>query len=161
MVNGIPVSGPSNATTYFYKVASLDLLGQQGPPNAMPQASATPQDTTPPAAPSGVSVRAIDSENRLEVRWNVVQADIDGHQESAAVGGYRLFRYDSENAPLASGTQIGGVIPAPATGTTFVTASDNAPGLRPPFGEQTFWYRVETFDVSGNVSARSSAPAGI
>jgi fibronectin type 3 domain-containing protein len=158
-VNGIPVSGPYNSTTYFYKIASLDLLGQPGLPSAAP-ASATPQDKTPPAAPSGLSVRAVDSENRLEIRWNVAIADTDGHQESAPVSGYRLFRYDSENAPLASGTQIGGAIPAPPAGTTFVIASDNSPGLRPAFGEQTFWYRVDTSDVSGNVSGRSSAAGG-
>ena len=158
-VGGTPVYGPSNATTYFYKVASVDLLGQEGAPGAAP-VSATPLDKTPPAAPSGVGVKAVDTENRLEVRWNIVEADIDGHQESAPVGGYRLFRYDAENAPLTAGTQIGGVIPVPPAGTTFVTASDNWPGLRLPFGEKTYWYRVETFDASNNTSARSVAAGG-
>ena len=158
-VGGTPVYGPFNGTTYFYKVASLDLLGQAGPGSAA-LVSATPLDKTPPAAPSGVSVKAVDTEDRLEVRWNIVESDIDGHEESAPVGGYRLFRYDAENAPLASGTQIGGAIPIPPTGTTFVTASDNWLGLRPPFGEKTYWYRVETFDASNNVSARSAAAGG-
>ncbi len=159
LVNGVSVYGPTDATTYFYKVASVDLLGQPGTPSAA-SVSATPQDKTPPAAPSGVSVKAVDSQNRLEVRWNIVQSDIEGHQESSPIAGYRLFRYDAENAPLTAGTQIGGVIAPPAPGITDMTASDNAALLRPPFGEQTFWYRVETFDGSGNVSARSAAAGG-
>ncbi len=159
VVNGVWVYGPADATTYFYKVASVDLLGQSGTASA-PPVSATPQDKTPPAAPSGVSVKAVDSQNRLEIRWNIVQSDVEGHQESSLIAGYRLFRYDAENAPLASGTPIGGVIPPPAPGITDVTASDNAPLLRPPFGEQTFWYRVEAFDGAGNVSSRSAAAGG-
>jgi hypothetical protein len=159
VVNGVSVYGPVDATTYFYKVASLDVLGQSGTPSMTP-VSATPQDKTPPAAPSGVSVKAVDSQNRLEVRWNIVQSDVEGHQESSPIGGYRIFRYDAENAPLLSGLQIGGVIAPPAPGITDVAASDNASLLRPPFGEQTFWYRVEVFDGAGNVSARSAAAGG-
>ncbi|HEY3204793.1 MAG TPA: hypothetical protein VGL03_14175 [Thermoanaerobaculia bacterium] len=159
VVNGVPVYGPEDGATYFYKVSSLDLLDQQGPPSGSP-VSAKPQDKTPPAAPSGVSVKAVDSQNRLEVRWNIVQSDVEGHEESSPIAGYRLFRYDAENAPLPTGTQIGGVIPPPAPGITDMTASDNASILRPPFGEQTFWYRVEAFDSSGNVGARSAAAGG-
>ncbi len=159
VVNGLCVYGPADGTAYFYKVASVDLLGQPGTPSAAP-VSATPQDKTPPAAPSGISVKAVDSQNRLEIRWNIVQSDIEGHQESSPIAGYRLFRYDAENAPLTTGTQIGGVIPPPPAGITDMKASDNAALLRPPFGEQTFWYRVEAFDASGNVSARSAAAGG-
>jgi hypothetical protein len=159
VVAGVNVFGPVDGTTYFYKVASVDLLGRAGTPSAAP-VSAAPQDKTPPAAPSGISVKAVDTQNRLEVRWNIVQSDIEGHQESSAISGYRLFRYDAENAPLPMGTQIGGVIPPPAAGITDMTASDNAALLRPPFGEQTFWYRVEAFDAGGNTSARSAAAGG-
>ncbi len=159
VVNGVSVYGPADGTTYFYKVASLDLLGQTGPLSTS-AVSAKPLDKTPPAAPSSVSVTAVDSQNRLEVRWNVVQSDIDGHEESSPIAGYRLFRYETENAPLPTGIQIGGVIPPPASGITDMAASDNAAILRPPFGEQTFWYRVEAFDGSGNVSSRSAAAGG-
>jgi chitodextrinase len=156
LVNGVPIDGPANGTTYFYKVASLDLLLQQGPASG-PTAGVTPADKTAPATPGGVSAKAIDSQNRLEIRWNKVEFDVDGHAESAPMKGYRLFRYDGENAPLSTGLQIGGLIPSPGPGTTYVTASDNSPDLRPPFGEKTYWYRVEAEDTSGNVSARSLA----
>jgi fibronectin type 3 domain-containing protein len=158
-VQAVPISGPSDGTAYFYKVASVDLFDRVGAPSAA-AVSATPVDKTPPAAPSGVSVRAVDPENRLEVRWNIVEFDTDGHVESSAIAGYKLYRYDSENAPLASGTQIGGVIPPPAPGSTYMTASDISSGLRPPFGEKTYWYRAEVSDAAGNTSARSMSAGG-
>jgi len=158
-VQGLPIAGPADAVTYFYKIASVDFLDRTGPPSAAP-VSATPLDKTPPAAPSGISVKAVDSENRLEVRWNIVEFDIDGHIESSAITGYKLFRYDAENAPLTSGVQIGGVIAPPAAGTTYVVASDASASLRPPFGEKTYWYRAEVADAAGNTSARSMAAGG-
>lgn len=122
--------------------------------------SATPADTTPPAAPSGVAVTAVNTESRLEVQWNIVEHDVEGHRETAALAGYRLFRYESQNAAPATGIQVGGLILPPGAGQTFVVASDSDPGLRPPFGEKTFWYRVEAQDAVGNVSARSAAISG-
>ena len=159
LVQGTAIDGPANGVTYYYRVASLDLLGQAGPMSA-PPASATPVDKTPPAAPSGVSVTAINSESRLEVRWNVVEHDIEGHREGAPLAGYRLFRYESQNAAPETGLAIGGLIPPPPASQTYATASDNDPVLRPPFGEKTFWYRVEAQDAAGNVSARSAAVSG-
>ncbi len=158
LVNGVPVEGPFNGTTYFYRVASVDFLDQPGPPSA--NVTATPQDVTPPAVPTGISVKAVDSENRLEVRWNLVEFDADGQAEAAPLNGYRLFRFDAENAPLNTGVQIGGLIPPPPAGQTYVVASDNSPNLRPPFGETTFWYRAEAIDNRGNISSRSAAAGG-
>jgi hypothetical protein len=158
-VLGTAIAGPSDAVTYFYKVASVDLLDRMGPPSAA-AVSATPLDKTSPAAPTGISVKAVDTENRLEVRWNIVEFDIDGHIESSAITAYKLFRYDAENAPLASGVQIGGVVAPPPPGTTYAVASDTWAGLRPPFGEKTYWYRAEATDAAGNTSARSMAAGG-
>ena len=159
LVQGMPIDGPANAVTYFYRIASLDLLGQPGQMSAA-YVSATPADTTPPAAPSGVAVTAVNTESRLEVQWNIVEHDVEGHRETAALAGYRLFRYESQNAAPATGIQVGGLILPPGAGQTFVVASDSDPGLRPPFGEKTFWYRVEAQDAVGNVSARSAAISG-
>ena len=158
-VQGVPVAGPADGVSYFYEVASLDLLDRQGPLSA-PAGPVTPLDKTPPAAPSGIGVKAVDAENRLEIRWNIVEFDIDGHAESSLITGYQVHRYDFENAPLASGLPIGALIPQPPAGVTYVTASDNSPALRPPFGEKTFWYRIEVKDALGNVSARSAAAGG-
>ena len=107
-----------------------------------------------------MAVTAVNSENRLEVRWNVVEHDIEGHREGAALAGYRLFRYESQNAAPETGLAIGGLILPPPASQTYVTASDNDPVLRPAFGEKTYWYRVEAQDAVGNLSARSAAVSG-
>ena len=159
LVQGTAIDGPANGVTYYYRIASLDLLGQAGP-MSVPPASAAPADATPPAAPSGVAVTAVNSENRLEVRWNVVEHDIEGHREGAALAGYRLFRYESQNAAPETGLAVGGLILPPPASQTYVTASDNNPVLRPAFGEKTYWYRVEAQDAAGNLSARSAAVSG-
>ena len=156
VVQGTAVDGPANGVTYHYRIASLDLLGQAGPMSA-PPASATPVDATPPAAPSGVAVTAVNSESRLEVRWNIVEHDVEGHREGSPLAGYRLFRYKSQNAAPQTGLAIGGLIPPPPASQTTATASDNDPVLRPAFGEKTYWYRVEAQDAVGNLSARSAA----
>lgn len=157
-VQGVAIGGPANGVHYFYRVATVDLLGQAGAMSTT--VSATPLDTTPPAAPSALRVTVVNTENRIEVDWNVVEFDVEGHAESAPMAGYRLFRYESENADPASGVQIGGMIASPAAGGTVVAGSDSDAILRPPFGEKTFWYRVEARDAAGNVSARSAAVAG-
>ena len=159
VVQGTTVDGPSNGVTYYYRIASLDLLGQPGPMSS-PPASAAPADATPPAAPSGVAVTAVNSENRMEVRWNVVEHDVEGHREGAPLAGYRLFRYESQNAAPGTGLAIGGLILPPPPSQTYVNASDNDPILRPTFGEKTYWYRVEAQDAVGNLSARSAAISG-
>ena len=156
LVKGVTINGPANGVTYLYKVVSLDLLGQQGPMSASP-VSAKPLDKTPPMAPTGVAVTPVDTQDRLEVRWSAVSLDAEGHLEDEPIARYRLYRYESENAPLASGKLVGTVAPSPAGGETYLTASDNDPSLRPPFGEKTFWYRVEALDTSDNLSARSAA----
>lgn len=158
-VNMVPINGPFDGVTYFYQVASVDLLGQAGPATTA-VVSATPVDTTPPAAPAEVGVTAVDSQSRLEVLWTLVPFDVDGHAESAPLAGHRVYRYESENAPLGAGVQVGGVVPPPPAGVTFQTLSDSDPVLRPPFGEQPYWYRVEALDAAGNVGTLSAAVSG-
>jgi hypothetical protein len=155
-VNGISISGPTDGTTYYYKVVSADILGQPGPvPSSA--VSATPLDSTPPATPAQVTATAIDPQQAIEVRWTVVTMDIAGHVDSSGVVGYRLFRFNSQNDPLSSGVPIGSTIPSPPAGTTFVTGIDSSSNLMPPYGEQTFWYRVQAIDGAGNLSGMSSA----
>jgi hypothetical protein len=155
LVNGVTVSGPSDGLTYYYRVASIDVLGQPGPMSAT--VSATPADKTPPATPSGLTVTALDPQSQIEVRWSVSTLDVEGHADSSGVTGYNVFRYDAENAPLSSGTQIGAIVPQPGPGTQLATAIDTSGTLRPQYGEKTYWYRVQAIDGSGNRSAYSAA----
>ena len=155
-VNGVAISGPLDGTTYFYKVVSTDLLGQAGPLPATP-ASATPTDTTAPMTPVGVVATPMDPQKQIEVRWTAVLMDVAGHVDSSGISGYKLFRFDSQNTPASSGLQIGSLIAPAPSGATFVTAIDSSPDLLPPYGEKTFWYRVQAIDAAGNVSGLSSA----
>jgi fibronectin type 3 domain-containing protein len=170
LVNGVAIDGPSYGVTYYYKVASVDILGQAGP--ASVDVSATPLDKTPPSAPYGVSVTPIEALSQIEVRWPAVSVDRDGHIDSSGVAAYQVFRYDGENAPLASGTLVAtgiacGQPPAPqctagqpGSGQTFVRAVDGWVSLRPPYGERDWWYRVRAVDNAGNFGAYSAAVPG-
>jgi len=158
LVNGIAISGPSNGVTYYYKVGSVDLLGKEGPLTAVP-VSAKPIDKTPPRAPQEVTVTPDEVASRLEIRWPKVTYDADGHVESS-VAGYRVYRYEAPGNPDTLATPIGGLIPQPGPGTIYLAALDADPALRPPYGEKSFWYRVDCRDAAGNVSSRSAAVAG-
>ncbi len=50
MEAGLPVDGPLNGVTYYYRVASRDILGRRGAWSAL--AWATPVRSTPPLAPT-------------------------------------------------------------------------------------------------------------
>jgi hypothetical protein len=156
-VGNLLIDGPTNDVIYFYKVASLDLLGSAGIPSAA--VSAAPKDTTAPAIPGEVTVIPDDAAGRMQVRWAAVSRDVEGHPE-VGIKGYRLYRRSDPNLPESAGVQIGALIPQPPVGSTLVYADDPDPALRPPFGEQTFWYQVECEDLAGNKSARSTAISG-
>jgi len=158
VVAGVAIDGPRDAVTYYYRVSSIDILGQAGTPSTT--VSATPVDKTPPATPSGVTVTALDPQSQIEVRWTTSAVDAEGHADSSGVTGYTVFRYDAENAPLASGVQIGGVVPQPGPGVQTAVALDSSPNLRPPYGEKTYWYRVRAADANGNISGYSAAVGG-
>jgi hypothetical protein len=157
-VAGIAVDGPTDGITYYYRVSSTDVLAQAGPPSAT--VSATPTDKTPPATPMGVTVTALDAQSQIEIRWTASNMDVEGHPDASGVAGYKVFRYEAENAPVASGSQIGGTVPQPGVGVSLATAIDTSPNLRPAYGEKTYWYRIQALDASGNVSAYSAAVGG-
>jgi hypothetical protein len=158
LVNGVPIAGPADSITYYYKVASIDVLGQSGPVSA--PTSATPADKTAPATPSGLAVTPLEPQSQIEVRWTTSTLDVEGHADSSGVTGYQAYRYDAENAPLSSGTAIGGIVPQPGAGVNFAVAVDTSGNLRPQYGEKTYWYRVRAIDGSGNQSAYSAAVGG-
>jgi fibronectin type 3 domain-containing protein len=160
MVNGAAISGPGNGTTYYYRVSSLDILGNQSPQSA-PSVSATPVDKTPPMVPSGITVTSDDPASSLQIKWTKVNRDVQNHVEIPPVSGYKVYRYESPGDPTTGATQVGGLIPHPANpGITEVTFTDSDPILRPPYGEKTFWYRVEAVDAANNAGSRSAAAGG-
>jgi len=158
IVTGVAIDGPKDGITYYYRVSSIDVLGQAGPSSA--SVSAMPVDSTPPTTPSGVTVTALDPQNQIQVRWTASTLDVDGHVDSSGVTGYTVFRYDAENALLASGVQIGGVVPQPGPSVQAASVVDSSANLRPQYGEKTYWYRVRAVDAKGNTSAYSAAVGG-
>ena len=158
LVAGVAIDGPRDGLTYYYRVSSIDVLGQAGPSTTT--VSAMPVDKTAPATPSGLTVTALDPQSQLQIRWTTSTVDTEGHADSSGVTGYTVFRYEAENAPFTSGLQIGGVVALPGPGVQLATAVDTSSNLRPQFGEKTYWYRVRAIDANGNTSAYSAAVGG-
>ena len=160
-VEGDLVAGPKDGTTYFYKVAGTDLLGQPG--LLTDPVDATPQDTTPPAVPTEVTVIPDDGEDRIEVRWAKVLGDTDGHREQG-IQGYRVWRRDQPFATEDNLELVSALIPQPPKGSTLVVFTDdhNPPGnaLRPQYGEKRLWYHVECIDAAANESHLSAGIVG-
>jgi hypothetical protein len=150
-------TGPVNGKTFYYKVASLDLLGFAGASSS--PVAVVPEDKTPPAVPAEVAVIPDDAAGKIQIRWVRATRDADGHPEGP-VAGYRVYR--KEDPQAAAEVKISGdqLVPQPPFGTAFVTFDDPDPALRPPYGEKTFWYQVDCVDAEGNVSSRSAPVSG-
>ena len=157
VVQGNPVNGPDDGVTYYYQVASVDLLQQAGAFSAPPVA-ATPLDKTPPATPTEVTIAADEVLGNLLITWVKVERDVLGHVDPG-VANYRVFRYETSQDVAAPNVQVA-LVPHVPGGTTTMTAIDADPNLRSAFGAKTWWYRVEAEDVTGNVGTRSAAASG-
>ncbi|MGC8863286.1 MAG: hypothetical protein ACP5R5_10995, partial [Armatimonadota bacterium] len=93
----ITLDGPFNYTKYYYKVASVDILGRQGSWSSAPVA-ATPVDKTPPRAPSDLRVDASKSPVGLTLTWRKVTLDSLGHKELDSTNTYNIYRADNLDA---------------------------------------------------------------
>lgn len=119
---------------YVYAVIAQDGNGQTGSRSSL--LSARPVNTRPPAAPSGVKIKA--GEAALTLSW-------DANREED-VRGYQVYRSETEqaNAPaLLVNTE-------PVTGTTFTDPL--SAGL-----QNRYFYRVTALNTSQAESARSAA----
>jgi chitodextrinase len=120
--------GLSELTGYAYTVAAYDSAGNVSPPSTACEVTTPGPDTVPPSVPQDLSTEAV-SATSVDLTW---QPSID----DVAVAGYHVYR-DGELV---------------ATITDGVRYSDN--GLT---DVSTYTYTVDAFDVSGNISAVSSA----
>jgi fibronectin type 3 domain-containing protein len=152
------IDGPKNGTTYYYKISTVDFLGTVSPMN-VPPVSATPKDATPPATPTQVSLKVDELNSSFEIEWEHVLKDINNHDESSPVLKYRLYRYESAGDPKDY-KWMKDNIPGLGQQPGKIKTTDNSPELRSPYGDKTWWYRVEAVDGNGNVSARSAAVSG-
>ncbi|HVO28767.1 MAG TPA: fibronectin type III domain-containing protein [Candidatus Paceibacterota bacterium] len=142
-------TGLTPQTTYSYRVAAYDEVGNASA-QSLPPVSATtmPQDFTPPSTPPGVTVTAT-SPTAVTIAW---QPSTD----NVAVAGYYVYRDSSEIATLPSSTlnyQDSGL----ATGTAYlytVAAYDTSNNISPIAGH---W--VTTPANAAAIPAAPAAPA--
>jgi hypothetical protein len=162
-VRGIDIDGPKNGTTYYYRVASCDILDRHGSWST-PQ-PATPVHSTPPSAPTDLRVDVNALPFCLALSWRKVTRDVRHHQIRDTVQTYKIYRSDVPDAlddlSTLAAFQIGTATADPTDqGTITLSWLDLDPALRVPYGEKDFWYRLRCVDAQGNESAPSAAIAG-
>ncbi len=127
-------SGLTAGTTYWYKVASYDAVGNisaQTPSTGISGTTAAAADTTPPNAPAGtISVGGATSSS-LAVSWTA--------STSTDVTGYKIYRSTSSTGTY---TQVG------TSSTTAYTDS----GLS---SSTTYYYKVSAYDAANNESGQT------
>lgn len=162
-VSGLGVDGPENYVTYFYKVASRDILDRTGSWSGA--ASATATDTTPPSVAENVSVDPSRSPLGIAISWRKVTRDVDGHQELETVQTYRIYRADTldalDNVASLSAHLAHTLSANPVdSATPTLSWTDTDPLLVPAYGEQDYWYRIQCVDAHGNIGSPSAALSG-
>jgi len=126
--------GLTNGTTYRYQLVGVDAAGNASAAStpAVPGIPVAPADTTPPAAPSGVT--AVPGDGSAVLRWTAPgDPDVTSYQVLVEGGGVLL------TVPVTSG--------GPAQQVT-------VPGLT---NGSTYRFIVVAVDGSGNVSLPSAA----
>jgi chitodextrinase len=118
-------TGLSPNTGYSYTVDAYDSQGNISAESAG-AAATTPADTTPPAAPTGLSA-TVAGAHEIDLSWQP-------SSDNVGVTGYDVYR---------NGHKI-----ASTTGTTYADTTVRQ--------GRTYRYRVDAYDAAGNVSTRTA-----
>jgi hypothetical protein len=160
LVNSIPIGGPKNNTSYYYRVRTLDLFMRPGTASAV-FGPVIPRDSTDPSVPLDLSTTSDDTTGHVTVRWQQVVRDKNGHWEYPdSTIKYRLYRFTSSDNPNTLVPAYIGELPT-IKGQTYRDYNDTDPSLRSPVGNKTWWYRLRAIDQSTNLSQWSSAVSAI
>jgi fibronectin type 3 domain-containing protein len=127
--------GLTNGQQYYYRYTAVDQTGNESDLSA--EASAMPQDMTPPAAPNGLIATA--GEGQVELAWNASAAsDLDG---------YNLYRAKSSFSNKANATLVNLVDVIAGVSYTDPSVTNG----------QEYFYRLTAVDEAGNESDLSAA----
>lgn len=121
-----------NATTYYYVVTAVDDTPNANESGFSGEVSATPADTTAPAAPTGLAATAGDGEVALD--WN--------NNGESDLAGYNVYRGTATGGPY---TQLNGSLVA-ASAYNDATAVNGT----------TYYYVVSAVDTVDNESGTSA-----
>lgn len=154
LVNGINISGPFNGRNYYYRVRAVDLFNRPGALSAV-AGPVMPIDSTPPAVPRDILLTPDDVSGHVNIRWERVRYDEQGRRDS--VSAYRVYRFASSDDPNTTPSVFLGTVSAPVNDLRTKDTTDQDPALRSAFGDKTWWYRIRSVDLAGNVSQYSTA----
>jgi hypothetical protein len=159
-VNGFPVSGPINGTSYFYKVTAIDLFKRPGTTSSV-AGPVTPVDITPPSVPMDIFATTDDNLGHVAIRWTQVVKNINGHWERPdSTVRYRLYRFTGTDNPNTLPSVYLGEV-GTTKGLKSREYSDNDPNLRSQYGNRKWWYRIRSVDHANNISDWSTAASAI
>lgn len=154
LVNGFAINGPTNGVTYYYRVRSVDLFNRQGLPSVV-SAGAMPLDSTKPAAPGDLLITPDSISGHVNIRWNLVRFDENGHRDSVNL--YRIYRFENAEDPTTTPSVLVGSVAPLNNGQWERDFTDTDPNLRSDFGDRKWWYRLRAYDLTGNESQYSTA----
>ena len=160
LVMGIPVDGPKNNVSYYYRLKTVDIFKRPGSPSTV-VGPVIPRDSTAPSTPIDLSAVPDDISGNVTVRWTQVAKDKEGHWEypDSSVR-YRLYRFHTSDNPDSITNFYLGQLNT-IWGLKFRDTIDADPSLRAMYGNKTWWYRVRSLDASNNISQWSTAVSAI
>jgi hypothetical protein len=163
-INAAVIDGPDTGLTYYYRVASRDILGRAGGWSA--PVAATPVRLLAPMAPDEVQVTPTTTADGIVVRWRTVTRNVENHcfvhqgvPDTTQTN--HIYRADSREA-LDDPQTLAAYLVATITSDPYdLTApvqswTDTDPILVPPYGTKPYFYRIQVTDPFGNLSAPSA-----
>ena len=170
-----------NDTSYFYKIAGVDLLNRQGKESAVLKVIA--RDMTPPATPKNMTATPqYGKKYGLQITWPRITLDEKNRVEQVA--GYNLYRYPNYDQAIKDTAGLIGLkvnkklIPQPKDSTvTKVTGNgmgqltitketiaqnvhfeEHYPTVQP---NTIYWYRIQCLDKAAPYANKSKLSAAI
>jgi hypothetical protein len=159
-VQGNDIAGPANNASYYYRIASCDILGRCGPWSSV-CGPVKPLDKTPPLAPADLTSGISSNPRGIALSWRKVIRDVMGHQELDPLQTYIIYRAESSeflNVLSDLGSYQAHILTADPrdTASMILSWTDTDPCIFPSFGEKNIFYRIVCIDMAANRSMPSA-----